>query len=106
MAGPVAGTLHQALTLSANWHCERPAAGLGYSRASIDGWVLVSESLLFDKSACTVNLLPQNQWEVHVFIHAQFYKRLRKLTCAVCVALICQNRALFMSEQTEANYNN
>lgn len=64
----MAGTLRQALTLSANWHREWPAAGPGYSSASIDGWILVSGKLLPDKEACMVNLLPQPQWAVYAFI--------------------------------------
>lgn len=69
MAGPVAGTLRQALTLSANWHCEQPAVGLRYSSASIDRWILVSGKLLSVKRACTVNLLPRPQWAVYVFMY-------------------------------------
>lgn len=67
--GPVAGTLHQALTLSTNWHCERPAAGLRYGSASIDGWILASGRLLSDKRGCTVNLLPQPQRTVYVLMY-------------------------------------
>lgn len=65
----MAGTLHQALTLSANWHREWPAAGPGNGSDSIDGWIPVSEKLRSDKRACAVDLLPRPQRVVDIIMY-------------------------------------